>query len=160
VGTGGMATKLTAAKKAGRNGVPTIVANGCRDGIITELMAGHERGTLFLPSGESLNRRKHWIAYTLRPRGRLLVDDGARRVLQQHGRSLLPSGVVGVEGDFERGSCVRVNGTGGGEIGRGLVDYSSRELLQIMGRQSAEIEEILGYRYGDEVIHRDNLVIL
>jgi len=158
-GTGGMATKLAAAKKAGRYGVPTIVANGRRDAILSDLMAGCELGTLFLPAGESLNRRKHWIACTLRPRGRVIIDDGAGRVLQQHGRSLLPSGVLDLEGDFERGACIRVCSRSGAEIGRGLSDYSSLELARIKGHQSGEIETLLGYRYGDEVIHRDNLVI-
>jgi len=160
VGTGGMATKVAAARKACRNGVPTIVANGRQDGILADIMAGREAGTLFLPSGESLNRRKHWIAYTLRPRGKVIVDEGACKVLRQHGRSLLPSGVTCVEGEFERGSCVRICSRSGAELGRGLADYASRELKQIMGRQSGDIEDILGYRYGDEVIHRDNLVIL
>ncbi len=159
-GTGGMATKLAAAKKAGRYGVPTIVANGRRDAILIDMMAGCELGTLFLPSGESLNRRKHWIAYTLRPRGRVIVDDGAGRVLQQQGRSLLPSGILGLEGEFERGACIRVCSRSGSEIGRGISDYSSRELVKIKGHQSGEIENLLGYRYGDEVIHRDNLVIV
>lgn len=160
VGTGGMATKISAAKKAGRYGVPTIVANGREDGILGRLMAGEELGTFFLPIGESLNRRKHWIAYTLRPRGRIIVDAGAAKVLRKHGRSLLPSGVISVEGDFERGACVRICTRDGIEIGRGITDYSSRECLLILGRQSSELEDVLGYRYGDEVIHRDNLVVL
>lgn len=160
VGTGGMATKISAAKKAARYGVPTIVANGSKERILARLMAGEELGTLFLPSTKSLNRRKHWIAYTLRPRGRIFVDAGAAKVLRQHGRSLLPSGMVSVEGDFERGACVRICSRDGIEIGRGLADYSSRECLRILGRRSCELEEILGYRYGDEVIHRDNLVVL
>jgi glutamate 5-kinase len=160
VGTGGMATKISAAKKAGRFGIPTIIANGSRESILERLMTGEELGTFFLPAGESLNRRKHWIAYTLRPRGRIIVDAGAAKVLRQHGKSLLPSGMVAVEGEFERGACVRIVAKDGSEIGRGLADYSSRECLMILGRQSSELEEILGYRYGDEVIHRDNLVIV
>lgn len=160
VGTGGMATKIAAAKKAGRNGVPTLMANGRESRVLARLMAGEELGTLFLPSGESLNRRKHWIAYTLRPRGRVIIDAGAAKVLRQHGRSLLPSGIVAVEGDFERGACVRVCTRDGVEIGRGVVDYSSRECRLILGHRSSEMEDILGYRYGDEVIHRDNLVVL
>jgi glutamate 5-kinase len=155
-----MATKIAAAKKAGRYGVPTIVANGREYGVLDRLMDGEALGTLFLPSGESLNRRKHWIAYTLRSRGRMLVDAGAAKVLRQQGRSLLPSGIIAVEGDFERGACVRVCTSDGIEIGRGIADYSSRECLKIIGRHSSEVETILGYRYGDEVIHRDNLVLL
>jgi glutamate 5-kinase len=88
------------------------------------------------------------------------VDEGAAKVLRQHGRSLLPSGIESVEGDFERGACVRICSGDGSEIGRGVADYSSRECRLILGRQSSDLEEILGYRYGDEVIHRDNLVVL
>lgn len=160
VGTGGMATKIAAAKKAVRSGVAAIVANGCESGILSRIMSGEELGTLFLPAGDSLNRRKHWIAYTLRPRGRITVDAGAAKVLRQSGRSLLPSGVISVEGDFDRGACVRVCSADGIEAGRGISDYSSRECRLILGHKSAEIEDILGYRYGDEIIHRDNLVLL
>jgi glutamate 5-kinase len=160
VGTGGMATKLAAAKKAGKSGVVTLIVNGKVPGILNRAMAGEEVGTLFLASTVSLPSRKHWIAYTLRPKGRVLVDEGARTVLFRHGRSLLPSGIVGLHGEFDRGDCVRVCGPDGTEFARGLVDYSHKEIARIMGRRSREIEEILGYRYGDEIIHRDNLVVL
>ncbi len=161
VGTGGMATKVTAAKKAARFGVPTILAPGKQPGVITSAVTGAEVGTLFLPAKDGLNRRKHWIAYTLRPAGRLLVDTGAQKALLNKGTSLLPSGVTGVEGRFERGSCVKIcSQEEGVEIARGLVDYSSREVVQLVGRKSSEIEQILGYRYGDEVVHRDNLVLV
>lgn len=160
VGTGGMATKVAAAKKAGKNGVPTIMACGKRPGIITAAVAGEEVGTLFLPADEGgLNRRKHWIAYTLRPVGRLLVDGGARKALLEKGTSLLPSGIASVEGRFERGSCVRICDAEGREIARGLADYGSEEITRLAGHKSCEIESILGYRYGDEVVHRDNLVL-
>lgn len=160
VGTGGMATKLAAAKKAGKSGVPTLMVNGQTPGILDQAMAGKEVGTLFLAARESLTSRKHWIAYTLRPKGRVFVDEGARTVLSQHGRSLLPSGIGRVEGEFERGDCVRVCGQDGTEFARGITDYSHKEIAAIMGRRSGEIEDILGYRYGDEIIHRDNLVVL
>jgi glutamate 5-kinase len=161
VGTGGMATKVSAAKKAARFGVPTILAPGKQTGIITAILAGDEVGTVFLPAKDGLmNRRKHWIAYTLRPTGKLLVDAGARKALLENGTSLLPSGITGVEGRFERGSCVRVCGPDGVEIARGLSDYSSGEVARLAGHKSSKIEEILGYRYGDEVVHRDNLVLL
>jgi len=160
VGTGGMATKLAAAKKAGKSGVATLIANGKVGGILQQAMAGKAVGTLFLPSAESLTSRKHWIAYTLRPKGRLLVDEGARKVLAKDGRSLLPSGIAGVDGEFDRGACVRVCGPDGTEFARGITDYSHEEISRILGHKSAEIEEILGYRYGDEIIHRDNLVVL
>lgn len=160
VGTGGMATKVAAAKKVGKSGVPTIMINGKTPGLLEKALGGEEVGTLFLPAREILNRRKHWIAYTLRPRGKVIVDEGARGVLAGHGRSLLPSGIVRVEGEFERGACVRVCGPDGVEFARGIVDYSSGEIKRILGHKSREIEHILGYRYGDEIIHRDNLVVL
>lgn len=160
VGTGGMVTKLAAAKKVGRSGVPTIIVNGKTPGQLGKALAGEDVGTLFLAAREVLNRRKHWIAYTLRPRGKVIVDSGAAVVLHQHGRSLLPSGISLVEGEFQRGACVRVCGPDGTEFARGITDYSHQEIAKILGHKSREIEEILGYRYGDEIIHRDNLVIL
>jgi glutamate 5-kinase len=160
VGTGGMATKVSAAKKAGKNGVPTIIVPGKRDGVIVAAMAGQEIGSLFLPSGDGVNRRKHWIAYTLKPSGRVIVDDGAREVLLKKGKSLLPSGVVRVEGRFERGASVRICGADDQEFARGLSDYSSSEIALLAGHKSSRIEDILGYRYADVIIHRDNLVVL
>jgi len=160
VGTGGMVTKLAAAKKAGRFGVPTMMVNGKIPEILERAMAGEEVGTLFLSARESLRSRKHWIAYTLRPKGRLLVDEGACTVLSRHGRSLLPSGIAGVEGEFDRGDCVKVCGPDGAEFARGIVAYSHAEVAKLVGHKSSEIEAILGYKYGDEIIHRDNLVII
>lgn len=160
VGTGGMATKLAAARKVGRSGVPTIIIDGRKAGLLMRALAGEDVGTLFMPSREIINRRKHWIAFTLRPRGKVIVDEGAMEVLHQHGRSLLPSGVTMVEGEFERGTCVRVCGADGTEFARGITDYSHQEIARILGHKSSEIERILGYRYGDEIIHRDNMVIL
>jgi glutamate 5-kinase len=160
IGTGGMTTKLMAAKRVGRFGVPAMILNGRKPGILALALAGQEVGTLFLPSSVSLNRRKHWIAYTLRPHGRIMVDAGAFSALSRHGKSLLPSGVSGIEGDFDRGACVRVCNSDGTEFARGIVDYSRKELDKIKGHKSSEIELILGYRYGDEIIHRDNMVVL
>lgn len=160
VGTGGMATKVAAAKKAGKNGVATIMVSGKRSSVISAALQGEEVGTLFLPSDSGLNRRKHWIAYTLKPSGRLIVDDGARNALLKKGKSLLPSGVVKVDGRFERGGCVRLCGLDGAEFARGLSDYSSAESERLMGCKSSEIEGVLGYYYGDVIVHRDNLVIL
>lgn len=160
VGTGGMATKVAAAKKAGKNGVATIMVSGKRSGIIVAALHGEEVGTFFMPSEAGLNRRKHWIAYTLKPSGKLFVDDGARDALLRKGKSLLPSGVVRVEGRFDRGGCVRLVGSDGVEFARGVSDYSSVESVRLIGCNSAEIEEILGYNYGDVIIHRDNLALL
>lgn len=160
VGTGGMATKLAAAKKAGKSGAATLIVNGRAPEIILLAIGGEDVGTLVLPSQESLTRRKHWIAFTLRPQGRIMVDAGAARVLRKNGRSLLPSGVVAVEGEFERGASVRICDQSGVEFARGIVDYASNEAVKIAGCNSSRIEEILGYRYSDEIVHRDNLVLL
>ena len=160
VGTGGMATKLAAAKKVVKSGVAAIVCAGKVRGNLTRAMAGEEVGTLFLPEGEALNRRKHWIAFTLRPAGSIMVDAGARDVLAKHGKSLLPSGIAKVEGRFDRGACVKVLAPDGVEFARGIVDYSSQEIERISRHKSSEIEQLLGFRYGDDVIHRDNLVLL
>ncbi len=160
VGTGGMITKLTAAKKAAKSGAATLIVNGTIPDILTAAVHGEQVGTFFLPASASLSSRKHWLAFTLRPQGRIMVDAGASRVLRQDGRSLLPSGIVRIEGDFERGACVRLCDQEGTEFARGIADYASSELRKILGHRSADIEDILGYRYGDEVIHRDNLVVL
>ncbi len=160
VGTGGMATKLAAAKKAGKSGAATLIVNGRTPEVILRAVAGEDIGTLLLPSKESLTRRKHWIAFTLRPQGRITVDSGAARVLRKDGCSLLPSGIVAVEGEFERGACLRICDHNGVEFARGIVDYSSSETAKLIGCNSARIEELLGYRYGDEIVHRDNLVLL
>lgn len=159
VGTGGMATKVAAAKKAARYGVPTLMVPGKRAGVICAAVAGEEVGTLFLPADKGMNRRKHWIAYTLRPVGKVMVDAGARTALLEKGTSLLPSGIRSVEGRFDRGSCVRICGMDGVEFARGVTDYGSEEIVKVSGHKSAEIEELLGYRYGDAVVHRDNLVL-
>jgi len=160
VGTGGMATKIAAAKKAGKNGIATIMVCGKSEGIILAALQGQEVGTLFLPSGEGLNRRKHWIAYTLKPSGKVFVDDGAKNALLKKGKSLLPSGVTRVEGRFERGACVRVCGSDGVEFARGLSDYSSSEISRLAGCKSSDIEGRLGFYYGDVIVHRDNLVVI
>jgi len=160
VGTGGMATKLSAAKKAGKSGAATLILNGRVAGILLQAMGGEDLGTFFLPEARSLSSRKHWIAFTLRPKGKIYVDAGASRVLRQEGRSLLPSGVTMLEGNFERGAGVRICDPEGTEFARGVTDYGSGELALILGRKSSEIEDILGYRYGDAIIHRDNLVLL
>ncbi len=160
VGTGGMITKLSAAKKAARNGVPTIMIPGKQPRILLSAMQGEEVGTLFLAADNGLNRRKHWIAYTLKPAGTIVVDTGAREVLVNKGKSLLPSGVVKVEGRFERGASIRICCDDGREFARGLTDYSSAEIGRLAGKKSSAIEDILGYRYSDVVVHRDNLVVL
>jgi glutamate 5-kinase len=159
-GTGGMAPKLAAAKQAAAHGVATIIAGGEHPRILTELLAGGEAGTLVLPTKTRLKSRKHWIAYTLHVKGRLLLDDGAARALRQQGRSLLPSGIRGVEGTFGAGEAVSCIGPDGQEVARGLTNYSADAIVKIRGANSREIADRLGYKLYDEVIHRDNLVVM
>jgi glutamate 5-kinase len=160
VGTGGMATKLLAVKMAAKDGVSSIIINGKIPGALLKALSGEEIGTFFQAVKKKMNRRKHWIAYASRPHGRISVDKGAFEALHKHGGSLLPSGIVGVEGEFGRGACVKICGPDGVEFARGITNYSHHEIGQILGHKSLEIEKILGYRYGDEIIHRDNLVVL
>ena len=159
-GTGGMVPKLAAAKQATAHGAATIIAGGQRPNVLTDLLAGQEIGTLFLPTKERLKSRKHWIAYTLHAKGRLHLDEGAARALRQQGRSLLPSGVREVEGRFRAGEAVSCVGPDGQEVARGLSNYSADEVAKIRGAKSREITDRLGYKLYDEVIHRDNLVVL
>lgn len=161
VSVGGMATKLAAAQKAGVAGIPMVIAGGGTPGVLARLLAGEPVGTYFAPRPDRLTARKRWIALAAAPRGRLTVDAGALRALTQEGRSLLPSGVVEVDGTFEAGEIVAVRGeTDDREFARGLVNFDADELRKIRGAHSREIEERLGYRSFDEVIHRDNLVVL
>ena len=157
---GGMASKIDAARKAVRFGVPTIVAHGEAEGILHRILDGDEVGTLFLPLADRLSSRKQWIAYGLKPAGEIVVDEGARKAIVSHGKSLLPTGVVDLRGDFERGDAVCCFDVQGFEFARGLVNYNCEELRSIKGRKSQQIEKIIGYRYTDEIIHRDDLVIL
>jgi glutamate 5-kinase len=161
VGTGGMASKLAAAAKAAAAGIATVIADGTRRGTLAAVFdPAREAGTLLLADGDPLTHRKHWIAYALKPAGAIHVDEGAERALAKGGRSLLPSGVRRVEGGFGVGDCVRCVGPAGDEFARGLVNYGAAELARIMGRHTREIERLLGYKGSDEVIHRDDLVLL
>jgi glutamate 5-kinase len=161
LGTGGMMTKLAAAKKASHSGIPTIIADGRRRGVLVAAIDGATAiGTLILPVRDRLASRKHWIAYTLKPGGTLVVDNGARTAITAHGRSLLPSGLREIRGSFGVGACVHCLGLDGREFARGLVNYSAAELDKIKGRHSREIEAELGYKVNDEIIHRDDLVLL
>ncbi len=160
VGTGGMRSKLEAARKAAAYGIPTVIANGCRPGVMARILAAAAEGTLFLPRANRLRCRQHWLAYALEPQGTLLLDAGAVQALVERNSSLLPSGVTGVEGEFEIGDPVACCGPEGREIARGLVNYSAAEIRRIAGCHSREILSRLGYNAGDDVIHRDNLVLL
>jgi len=159
VARGGMFTKIQAAKKLAASGIPTIVANGFRPGIIAALLAGETLGTLFHPERRLWRGRKRWIVTTLRPRGALFVDEGAKAAVVSKGKSLLPSGILSVDGEFEFGDLVRCCDQSGKEFGRGLVNYPGREVRLIKGLHTSKIEATLGHKYCDEVIHRDNLVV-
>ena len=159
LGTGGMVTKLKAAKRATLYGAGTAIINGRTAHNLLYLFDGHELGTYFLPARDPMAARKHWIAFTKKPKGKLILDEGAQKALTERGKSLLPSGIFKLDGSFERGDAVRLCDLDGNEFAKGVTNYTSAELSRIIGRKTREIAEILGYQYGDEVIHRDNLVM-
>jgi glutamate 5-kinase len=160
VGTGGMQSKLEAARKAAAYGIPTVIASGRRPGVTARVLAAEAEGTLFLPRANRLRCRQHWLAFALEPQGGLKLDAGAVRALVERKTSLLPSGVVAVIGEFGIGDPVACRDPEGREIARGLVNYSADEIRRIAGCHSREIQARLGYNAGDDVIHRDNLVLL
>lgn len=160
VGTGGMLTKILAAKRAARSGANTIIASGREDDVLLKLAAGEVIGTHLQASDVKINARKQWMADHLQMRGRLLLDDGAVAALLKEGKSLLPIGVCGVKGVFERGDVVACCNQQEVEIVRGLVNYSANEVERIMRKPSAQIKDTLGYVDEYELIHRDNMVIL
>jgi len=159
-GTGGMVTKLEAAKIATTSGITMYIANGLSEKVLRRIWNGENPGTKFLPVKEKIVSRKRWIAFDTRIEGKVVVDDGAKDALVKRGKSLLPSGISSVEGTFETGACVAVVDMRGKEFARGLTSYSSDEIEKIKGKKTSQIEKILGYKDYDEVIHRDNLVIL
>ena len=160
LGTGGMTTKLEAARIATQAGLPAVIADGRRPVVIPEILQGKAIGTFVAPLRDRLTHRKHWIAYTLKRKGQLVLDDGAVAAIVEKGKSLLPSGVVSVQGSFENGDMVSCLDTRGKEWARGITHYASQEIEKIAGVKSAAIETILGYRIRDEIIHRDELVVL
>jgi glutamate 5-kinase len=159
VSVGGMSTKLEAAQKAGASGIPMVIASGREPGVLPRLLKGEPVGTYFQPRDDRLAARKRWIAFAVPPQGLLTVDAGAKKALTERGTSLLPSGLVEVDGDFHAGDVVALAAKGGTEFARGLVNYDAAELRRIRGVKTRDIETVLGYRGLDEVIHRDNLVI-
>ena len=159
IGTGGMITKLKAAKRATLYGAGTAIINGQTPHNLLYLFDGHELGTYFLPARDPMAARKHWIAFTKKPKGKLMLDEGAQKALTERGKSLLPSGISRLEGSFERGDAVRLCDLAGKEFAKGVTNYTSAELSRILGRKTKEIETILGYQYGDEIVHRDNMVL-
>ncbi|MCK5507345.1 MAG: glutamate 5-kinase [Desulfobacterales bacterium] len=160
LGTGGMLSKIKAAKKVTSAGIPMLIAKGGKSDILIRLFSGEEQGTFFIPKKEKLANRKCWIAFTLKPKGTIIIDDGAAAAILKRGKSLLPSGIAGVEGKFSVGAAVAFRRENNDEIlGTGLVNYSSSDIRKIMGLNSGKIIECLGDKPYDEVIHRDNLAI-
>lgn len=160
-GTGGMATKIAAAEEAAVAGIPTVITSGLLRGSIPRVFDPKEEvGTIILPESNRLTNRKHWIAFNLKPAGEIVVDSGAHEALVQKKTSLLPSGVREVRGAFGVGECVRCLDLDGREFARGLINYSAMELNQIKGLHTSRIEQALGYKPFDEIIHRDDLVLL
>jgi glutamate 5-kinase len=160
VGLGGMKSKVIAAKKVVASGIPCIIAPGKKKGVLHDIFAGKEIGTLFLPTSEHMSSRKYWIAFTLRSRGKLFVDEGAKTALVEEGKSLLPSGVVSVEGEFGIGDAVTCVDMEGIPVAKGLINYTAADVKKIMGLKTSKIEQVLGYKDYDEIIHRDNLALL
>lgn len=158
-GTGGMATKIQAAELATRSGTEVIVAAGAEPNVLLRLVAGESLGTRFLATVSHVESRKRWILAES-PRGDIHVDRGAAEALKRNGKSLLPVGVIAVDGQFERGQTVRLLAPDGREIARGIANYDASSLMAILGRQSGEIPAVLGFQYGPTVVHRDNLVLV
>lgn len=159
LGRGGMRTKINAARTAARSGAFTLIASGREERVLERLAGGEVLGTLLLPDQEPVAARKQWLAGQLRSQGQLVLDEGAVRVLQESGRSLLPVGVVAVSGRFDRGELVQCLDEQGREIARGLINYDSREAQQLVRQPSHQIEALLGYAGDEEMIHRDNMVL-
>ncbi len=159
-GSGGMITKITAARIAVNAGIPLMIGHGAEDNILRRLTSGEDVGTLFLPVEMKPHLRKSWIAFGSHVGGRIIIDDGAKEALLHKGKSLLPSGVTAVEGDFSAGAVVQIVDLQGREFARGITNYSWIELNRIKGQKCKDICSILGYKDYDEVIHRDNLSLV
>jgi glutamate 5-kinase len=159
VGSGGMASKLEAARRAAKRGVYALIADARDPSVLLRAMAAEDVGTLFPAAASRMASRKHWIAYTLRPRGDLILDEGAVNAVRQAQRSLLPAGIVGVRGHFSPGDLVVLRDARGVEVARGLTRYGTEDVAKLAGAKTGDIQARLGYHGGDEVVHRDDLVI-
>jgi glutamate 5-kinase len=159
LGTGGMTTKISAAKIAVSSGTAMIIANGAKSSILQQVVDGEEVGTLFKPKEHPLQARKHWIAFSTDISGKIVVDEGAEKALIIEQCSLLASGIRKVEGCFTEGSVVSIHNDCGKELGRGVINYSSTEIELILGKRSSDIEKLLGHKNFDEAVHRNNMVI-
>ena len=159
-GRGGMATKLEAARLATSTGVGVVIANGHEPDVLTRLCRGERIGTMFPATSTKRESRERWMLSGASTKGEIVVDDGAREALVKNSRSLLPAGIKAVNGSFKRGDIVSILDSSHAKVAAGIVNYSSNEVTAIEGTQSDRIEEILGHHYGDEVVHRNNMVIL
>lgn len=159
-GTGGMYTKIQAAKIAVNAGIALVIASGTQDGVVREILTGQDVGTLFPSKHNRLQVRKSWLAFGARIAGDVQVDSGCAKAIVKTGSSLLAAGIVKVQGDFEQGKTIRILDTNGRELARGLSNYSSGEIERIRGKHTDEISSVLGYKTTDEVVHRDHLVLM
>jgi glutamate 5-kinase len=159
VGKGGMASKLDAVRMATSAGENVVIANGYQPGTLAQILAGEPVGTLFVAQGQAVSSRKRWIGFTVQPRGRLHLDEGAVRAVHKQGRSLLPIGVISVDGEFEKGDVVSICDATGVEFARGLTNYSAQEMQRLKGLSSQEIAVKFAQNPYDEIVHRDNLTL-
>jgi glutamate 5-kinase len=159
-GTGGMTSKLQAAKIAANSGIPCIIANGKKDGVLTDIIARRPAGTFFLPSATRMAERKRWLGFSARVKGSITVDEGAKEALIKRDKSLLSSGVLSARGEFKKDDIISVTGPDGREFARGIINYSREDMDKIKGLKTAQIAKVLGYKNGDEIVHKDNLAIM
>ncbi|PHR29359.1 MAG: glutamate 5-kinase [Desulfotalea sp.] len=160
LGTGGMQSKINAAQMVAAGGGSSFIGPGKRENILEHLFSGEMIGTFFLPKKEKMQSRKRWIAYVLKPKGRIILDKGACTAIIDNGRSLLPSGIIAVEGDFNKGDSVRCVTSEGLPVAVGLTNFNHQKIAEIKGMRTEEIRQLLGYKETEEVIHRDNMVVL
>ncbi|MCZ7647305.1 MAG: hypothetical protein M5U26_18950 [Planctomycetota bacterium] len=155
-----MVTKLDAARTVTAAGEAMVLCGGHDPRIVLDVLEGRDVGTLFLPAGDRLGARKRWLAFSARPQGLIRVDAGAREALVKRNKSLLPSGIVAVEGRFQGGALVELSGPDGAPFARGLSNYTHEEIAKIRGLKTARVAQVLGQMLFEEVVHRDNLVVL
>lgn len=159
-GSGGMASKLEAAARAGNSGTSTVIMNGASAAALTRLLAGEQLGTLLIAPPSRMSAKERWLATCAKANGKIYLDGGAIAAVREKGKSILPIGVVKVEGDFRRGDVITCVAEDGAPVAQGMSNYDRREIAQLLKKHSGDIEAILGYKYADEIIHRDNMVKL
>ncbi|MCX5715371.1 MAG: glutamate 5-kinase [Candidatus Omnitrophica bacterium] len=160
LGTGGMFSKIQAAKVSVKSGIPCVIANGGRENALCDVLDGKSGGTLFLPASSKLAARDCWLCFSARPKGRIKVDAGAKAALVERNKSLLASGIIAVSGEFRKNDVVKILDQAGEEFARGISNYSFSEIEKIKGLKTPEVSKALGYRSADEVVHKDNLAVL